>query len=232
MRVLWGPVTLVMVAAMLITFRLYLMGSTPPEFSPSDNPAADNQSLLTRFLTFCYLPMFNCYLLLNPCVLSFDWSMEAIPLITSIQDFRNVISLVCYLFIFVIITVTWTRSQTFSDKHRQTDVILLAFAILIIPFLLATNLFFYVGFVVAERILYIPSMGYCLLLGLSTNLFDYPPVRRKKRILLFMKLMFVYVIVLFSLRTYRRNKDWKTEEVLYRSGININPPKGKSFLKF
>lgn len=36
---------------------------------------------------------------------------------------------------------------------------------LIIPFLPATNLPFYVGFVVAERILYIPSMGYCLLVA-------------------------------------------------------------------
>ena len=34
---------------------------------------------------------------------------------------------------------------------------------LIIPFLPASNLFFPVGFVVAERILYIPSMGICIL---------------------------------------------------------------------
>lgn len=34
---------------------------------------------------------------------------------------------------------------------------------LIIPFLPASNLFFPVGFVVAERILYIPNMGFCIL---------------------------------------------------------------------
>ena len=38
---------------------------------------------------------------------------------------------------------------------------------IILPFLPASNLFFPVGFVVAERILYIPSMGYCLLVSLG-----------------------------------------------------------------
>ena len=43
------------------------------------------------------------------------------------------------------------------------DRVLLALALLVIPFLPATNLFFSVGFVVAERIIYIPSAGFCLL---------------------------------------------------------------------
>ena len=30
-----------------------------------------------------------------------------------------------------------------------------------------------------------------------------------------------------ALRTVGRNRDWADEEALYRSGIRINPPKGK-----
>ena len=39
----------------------------------------------------------------------------------------------------------------------------------IIPFLPASNIFFKVGFVIAERVLYLPSAGYCMLIayGLS-----------------------------------------------------------------
>jgi hypothetical protein len=33
----------------------------------------------------------------------------------------------------------------------------------VIPFLPATNVFFRVGFVIAERVLYLPSAGFCLL---------------------------------------------------------------------
>lgn len=73
------------------------MGYAPPSFSPADNPAADNDSILTRTLTFLYLPVFNFMLLVFPAVLSFDWSMEAIPLVESLVDYRNFLSAVFYL---------------------------------------------------------------------------------------------------------------------------------------
>ena len=38
-------------------------------------------------------------------------------------------------------------------------------ALMVLPFIPASNLFFPVGFVVAERILYAPSMGFCLLVA-------------------------------------------------------------------
>ncbi len=40
-----------------------------------------------------------------------------------------------------------------------------ALSLMVFPFLPASNLFFPVGFVIAERILYIPSMGFCLLVA-------------------------------------------------------------------
>lgn len=43
-------------------------------------------------------------------------------------------------------------------------ILTLGLGFLIIPFLPASNLFFRVGFVVAERVLYLPSAGYCMLL--------------------------------------------------------------------
>lgn len=43
----------------------------------------------------------------------------------------------------------------------------MAVAVIVIPFLPASNLFFRVGFVLAERVLYIPSLGFCLLVVLG-----------------------------------------------------------------
>ncbi len=45
-----------------------------------------------------------------------------------------------------------------------------ALALLIMPFIPASNIFFPVGFVVAERILYTPSMGFCMLVALGFEL--------------------------------------------------------------
>jgi hypothetical protein len=43
-----------------------------------------------RFLTFCYLAAFNCWLLLCPATLSHDWQMGSVPLLTSLSDSRNI----------------------------------------------------------------------------------------------------------------------------------------------
>ena len=97
-----------------------------------------------------------------------------------------------------------------------------------LPFLPATNLFFYVGFVVAERVLYIPSAGFCLLSGcgaataLSRARRGRPPAARAA-----VAALLLCALLSFGLRTVRRNRDWADEEGLYRSGIRINPAKGK-----
>jgi len=41
---------------------------------------------------------------------------------------------------------------------------------MVLPFIPASNLFFPVGFVVAERILYTPSMGFCMLVALGFDI--------------------------------------------------------------
>ncbi len=57
-----------------------------------------------------------------------------------------------------------TRRKLHGGRRRQT---LFALSLVILPFLPASNLFFAVGFVVAERVLYLPSMGMCLLVAIG-----------------------------------------------------------------
>lgn len=232
--------------------RLYLMGLKAPDFAAADNPAADASSWLTRTLTFLYLPSFNFYLLVFPRWLSFDWSMNAIPLIQSFVDIRNVATFVFYASLGSLLKACWNSMQNGAGQpapssssspscltcvyqpvasqhtrhqkprshagHRhstnnnsvcvckelqlpcgaagtgaygtslacdadetcstsssmlsttstssttrayrsrclESERLTFATSLLILPFLPATNLLFYVGFVVAERVLYIP----------------------------------------------------------------------------
>ena len=57
--------------------------------------------------------------------------------------------------------------MAYSSNRKR--VLLQALSMTIIPFVPASNLFFPVGFVVAERILYIPSMGVCILVVLGIS---------------------------------------------------------------
>ncbi|XP_069943334.1 protein O-mannosyl-transferase TMTC2-like isoform X2 [Cherax quadricarinatus] len=215
----------------LLSCRLAVMGSQPPEFAPADNPAADCESPGVRALTFFFLPAFNTWLLLCPYTLSFDWSMEAIPLVASLADPRNLASLALYasLGLLALVSLLALRRRRLgedaggSETATSGDVTIMGLALILLPFLPATNLFFYVGFVVAERILYIPSMGVCLLVAWGAHLLHARARTARARRLL--KVALVVLFLLFSARTWTRNHDWATEENLYRSGIAINPPK-------
>ncbi len=295
------------------------MGNKPPEFAPADNPASDSDSFLTRSLTFIYLPFLNFWLLLFPTMLSFDWSMEAVPLLTSLSDLRNVCSITFYSVIaysvwYIIQNLNAQKKErnihngngfashlnsgssshavhrnqsglrrrlhhrrgSSSSSNSDTDdsscdshgrgsshykpvhILTLSLAILIFPFIPATNVFFYVGFVIAERVLYMPSMGFCVLVAEGAYVLwtrycrasskSVGPAaaagRSKHRTgtksdslnlgLGFNNKTIIYLglillISAYSVRTVIRNQDWLTEENLYKAGISVNPAKGNFF---
>ena len=59
------------------------------------------------------------------------------------------------------------RPHPSALRPHPSSVLLVGLFLLVIPFIPASNLFFPVGFVVAERILYLPSMGLCMMVGYS-----------------------------------------------------------------
>ncbi|XP_035257931.1 protein O-mannosyl-transferase TMTC2-like isoform X1 [Anguilla anguilla] len=258
--------------AVLLALRLYWMGNKPPSFSNSDNPAADSPSLLTRTLTFLYLPAANLWLLLCPSTLSFDWSMDALPLLSSLSDWRNLHTLAFYCGFLLLAwaglrdpaavgeangkahaTAHVTNGKPSANGHAchappeptgaqngteargpaaprrpslpaTGNMAVFSLSLLCIPFLPASNLLFYVGFVMAERILYIPSMGFCLLLtvGLRSLSLRLRGRGRGRGLLL---LATAALLLLHAAKTLLRNQDWRDEERLYRSGIPVNPAK-------
>ncbi|KAI4462967.1 protein o-mannosyl-transferase tmtc2 [Holotrichia oblita] len=114
------------------------------------------------------------------------------------------------------------RQRVKGDKAA----VLLAVAFLALPFLPATNLLFYVGFVVAERVLYLPSAGWCLLCGIgAAKMWDLRKYRPMMTIAVFV------VVLAFCTKTVLRNMDWFDEDSLYRSAIPINPPKATSHVQ-
>lgn len=100
----------------------------------------------------------------------------------------------------------------------NNEIFLITLAFTVLPFMPASNLLFYVGFVIAERVLYLPSVGYCFLIAHGYQL-------ASKRFKISMKICLVLVLIVFCVRTVERNKDWLNEESLYRAGIGVNPPK-------
>ena len=167
--------------------RVIVIGQGSPKFVESDNPASFSNSTQTKLLTNSYVNAYNVWLLLNPHPLCHDWSMGSIPLVEAINDVRNLVTLSVIFAIAVLATyATFTCKLTSSlethndvtsstqpdDIQRQTKKsVLFALFMALLPFAPASNFLFPVGFVIAERILYLPSMGYCLLVAIGFNAF-------------------------------------------------------------
>ncbi|XP_022794710.1 transmembrane and TPR repeat-containing protein 1-like isoform X1 [Stylophora pistillata] len=226
----------------LMAFRVWMLGGNLPYFTVQDNPASFSDSLSTRIMTYFYLIAFNSWLLLSPSVLSYDWQMGSIPLVESLIDSRNLATLV-----FVMVAALLFYSAVLSNKtpSRDQDVLVLSLAMLGIPFLPASNLFFRVGFVVAERILYIPSMGFCMLVVCGFNKLASVLVANGKvamkdrctevRMNLLHKVLLsgVFVLIgLFCWKTVVRNRVWSNREALFRSGIETLPHNAKAHYNF
>ena len=100
----------------------------------------------------------------------------------------------------------------------------MSLSLMIIPFLPASNLFFPVGFVVAERVLYLPSMGFCMLVALGA----WKLMCSVKKYKLIQPLL-VALLAVHLLKTTVRNRDWHTNETLAISGIKLTQQNGKLF---
>lgn len=203
---------------LLLGIRWRVMGSTTPTFQHADNPHSFISSAFLRLVNYSYIYALNFWLLLNPWWLCFDWSMGCVPTIESVVDPRIGVAL---LFWVVLITLILT-SISYPVEHYKR-ILSMAFAILVVPFLPASNLFFRVGFVIAERILYLPSAGFCMLVVTGARMFcQFSSVARKV-----VASFFLFLIVIYIFRSVQRSAEWLTESELFIKGEKVCPLNAK-----
>ncbi|XP_071838686.1 protein O-mannosyl-transferase TMTC4-like isoform X3 [Apostichopus japonicus] len=203
---------------MLLAFRYTIMGASAPQFTPVDNPASFANHASTRFINYNYLFAINGWLLLNPISLCFDWSMGCIPLIQSWTDPRLAVVALFWLLLFLLLF------QCAINESHQTRTLSMGFAVLVITFLPASNLFFRVGFVIAERNLYLPSVGYIILVVLGTNhCARYCKMQGRKVI----QLLLIVLVVSHMGKSIHRSYQWSFDEELYKAGLKVCPQNAK-----
>jgi hypothetical protein len=108
-------------------------------------------------------------------------------------------------------------------------------ALVVAPFSPASNVFFYVGTYIAERLLYLPSVGFCLLLAdwlwvvaPSASASSSPPARRPRATVALATT--ATLLLLYGVRTVIRNRDWRDEPALFASALRVCPRSAKALL--
>lgn len=152
----------------LSTFMVFLAryrhtGGTALNMSPQDNPISFESNPEARMLSYSFLHGVYTKLLLFPYFLCYDYSMDAIPILREKVDCRLLLPLAAYIIIVGSICVTLGASP------RSRRAALLSLALLVVTFLPAANILFPVGTVIGERLLYVPSAGFCLVVAVFLN---------------------------------------------------------------
>ncbi|CAH0392889.1 unnamed protein product [Bemisia tabaci] len=134
--------------------------------------------------------------------------MGSIPLVASFSDSRNIGT--CILIALSLVLAY----KCFVDFEEQKQIpLVLSCLLLVLPFLPAANILVTVGFVIAERVLYIPSSGFVLLVAYGVQLMCSRATHKQKSLICS---VIILVLCCFAAKTHIRNKDWASRETLSR----------------
>ncbi|KAJ1475737.1 hypothetical protein T484DRAFT_1909170, partial [Baffinella frigidus] len=196
-----------------------------PRFTAHNNFVAFIQDRFSRYLTYWHVYSRNAALLLYPHPLCCDWSMGSISPVETWEDSRNIGSVLLFLSLAALAATSCIATLTSFSRPAATFAAK-AGALLALPFIPASNLFFPVGFVLAERVLYIPSIGFAVLSAGGLAMLAGPPGRWGVRQTLSVVLS-AAVVWRGVVQCSARSADWRTSKTLFESGVKVNPKNAK-----
>lgn len=202
----------VAVAAGYLALRLAVVGTLglPEPVGPLDNPLAHTDSA-TRLRTALIILWQYMEHLTVPLHLSADYSFNQIPLALSWADPRFLrAALLCTALAAAIVVAA-----------RRAPKLAVAGLFTLIPLLLTANVLFPIGTIKAERLLYLPSVGWCLAAGWLT-------ARASVRHAPAAALTLMVLVTAFGARAWVRNADWRDENALYAATVGDAPASAKA----
>jgi len=166
-------------------------------------PASLRMLTAVRVLTE-YLGLF-----VFPRTLSADYWKTDVPIASSPFDAYVLFSIAVWV---ALIALAWW-------KLRDQRSFLLGGAWFLITILPASNIFFASGIGKAERILYLPSVGLCLIVGYIALRVEAAAKTRR----LLVPLIAAPLVLALAARTARRNIDWKDNLTLATATLAVSP---------
>jgi len=170
-----------------------------------------------KVLSFMYLHFRYFWVLLYPIELCAEYAFNCIPSVKVLGDPRAWYSFGLYLAIFVSSLLSLGRS--IQEKRDQAP--LLALFWLVVPFIPASGLLLRLGTLLAERLLYVPSIGFCLLLSMAL----YSVLSRLSPRLYTAAV--VLISALYCLKASQQNAVWKDDATLFKSSLKVCPNSAK-----
>jgi tetratricopeptide (TPR) repeat protein len=173
---------------------------------PGGIPAIDNPASLVdpgrRILTALWVQCLYMWKSLVPITLSADYSYKQIPLVMGLADWRAWAGL------------AFAGGFLLLALNRRYRAPALVYGIL---FCATGNILFPIGTIMGERLVFAPSLGIVMLLGIL--------LARTRH----WRIVLVAVALVFGARTAVRNLDWLDAEHFYTKLVETSPGSAKSY---
>ncbi|MBU1177302.1 hypothetical protein KKH96_02545 [Patescibacteria group bacterium] len=140
-----------------------------------------------------------------------DYSYNQIPISKSFFNLETLLGL--GLFLFFIFSLIFFL--------KKAPILALGSAFFLFPFLPVSNLFFAMGTIMGERLMFFPSVGICLYL--AQGLIWLYKIKNNKFIHFLFVVLIIGLICFYGAKSFIRSFDWLTEEKLFISAAQCAP---------
>ena len=192
-----------------------------------NNSLVQKMTFIESFSTKIYILGKYLFILTLPFPLLFDYSYNHIP-VMHLADLNVIVSFLFNLALLIVGVTILIKSIVVKHSSPLPSFLhLTSFSILFyfITISIVTNIFIIIEATAAERFLFTPSLGYCLLIATLIHYFTYPRfsvVPQKNQHWIFFMILIPYLLF-FTLKTWNRNPDWKNDFTLFKADIDYLP---------
>lgn len=224
-RVLRCHLPLALSIAGYLALRVGVLGamSRPAEeIKAIDNPIAQvaqmvepgESEILARWGTPIATFGRSALMLIWPWKLSWDYSYAAIDIVRSARD--------PHLWTGLALLAAATVTLVLSLRRSRGLFLALVFAVL--SYSIISNTAILIGTIFAERLLYLPSVGTCMAMGIVAGWFFQRRPRRHAWLAPVTSLVIcIGIVAAYQIRTTLRNRDWRSPAELQAIDLKSNP---------
>jgi tetratricopeptide (TPR) repeat protein len=207
-----GHLSLATVGIAFVLLRAGVLGGVTPSPDLLDNPLA-TLGLGARLMTAVAVIGLYALRLVFPLWLSADYSYDQIPAVTSPLDvaFLGGVAVLCGA-----PALAWWA-------WRRVPALTLGMGVLGATFVVVANLFFLIGTIMGERLIYLPSAGFCLALAAGLAHLTRTDGRPGRVPTAFVAAVGI-VVALYGARTVARNAVWR-EPLGFFSAMIVDAPR-------
>jgi len=182
--------------------RHVVLGNDTSPISILDNPLV-GLPFASYELTAVKVIGLYAWRLLVPWTLAADYSYDQLTAVTSPLDPAFLAGLAVVVAVGLLVWRTW----------RTAPLVALGLGILVLTFVIVSNVVFPIGTIMAERLIYLPSAGFCLALATGLVGVAAPAARSPREVLgrvatARVALPLAVMLTLYGARTVARNRVW------------------------